>query len=311
MSILEFFTSKTGLVSFGGNLDDSETKHCHEIIKTFANMLSEYAKEVQIPASILKIKQASYLQTVKYKSKYYFLFVDAPGRNTLIYSDVKSTSRFSLSHLLNDITVEKGDVIYNFSIPTKLSEDSQKTYLKQAVRSYIEPILVSQMNPEVKDAEETGSFQDISTGMKKFYKNFPAPQKTAFIMMQISKTKQHDDILNAIKNILKKYNIIGMRADDTDYMDDLFANIKVYMNACTFGIAVFERITKNDFNPNVSLEVGYMLGKPKKVLLLKDSTLKTLPTDLTGKLYKEFDTGDIENTIPPQIEKWLADKSYL
>jgi len=80
------------------------------------------------------------------------------------------------------------------------------------------------------------------------------------------------------------------------------------MHGCDFGLAVFDRITEDDFNPNVSLEVGYMLGMGKDVLLLKDKTLKSLPTDLTGKLYKEFDTTDIESTMPQQIDKWLSDK---
>jgi hypothetical protein len=53
-----------------------------------------------------------------------------------------------------------------------------------------------------------------------------------------------------------------------------------------------------------------MLGMGKTVLLLKDKTLKYLQTDLTGKLYKQFDTTDIDNTMPPQIEKWLLDKGF-
>lgn len=80
------------------------------------------------------------------------------------------------------------------------------------------------------------------------------------------------------------------------------------MHACDFGVAVFDRITEDDFNPNVSLEVGYMLGMGKNVLLLKDKTLKSLQTDLTGKLYKPFDTTDIEGTLKPEVDKWLVDK---
>lgn len=53
-----------------------------------------------------------------------------------------------------------------------------------------------------------------------------------------------------------------------------------------------------------------MLGLGKDVLLLKDKTLKSLQTDLTGKLYKEFDTHDVKATLPEQINKWLRDKGY-
>jgi nucleoside 2-deoxyribosyltransferase len=116
--------------------------------------------------------------------------------------------------------------------------------------------------------------------------------------------------VTCIRETLKKRGILALRADDKQHMDDFFPNIKTYMHACDFGVAVFDRITEDDFNSNVSLEVGYMLGMGKTVLLLKDKTLKYLQTDLKGKLYKQFDTTDIDNVMPPQIEKWLSDKGF-
>ncbi len=108
-----------------------------------------------------------------------------------------------------------------------------------------------------------------------------------------------------------QHGIVALRADDKEYMDDLFLNIKTYMHACDFGIAIFERITDDNFNPNVTLEVGYMLGMGKNVLLLKDKTLKALQTDLAGRLYKEFNTVEVEESIPIAIEKWLRDKGLI
>lgn len=67
-------------------------------------------------------------------------------------------------------------------------------------------------------------------------------------------------MIQDIKDVLNKHGIVGLRADDKEYMDDLFLNVKVYMHACDFGIAVYERIISDDFNPNVSLEVGYLFG---------------------------------------------------
>lgn len=75
------------------------------------------------------------------------------------------------------------------------------------------------------------------------------------------------------------------------------------MYSCDFAIAIFERITEDNFNPNVSLEVGYMMGINKSVLFLKDKTLKSLQTDLAGKLYKEFVIDDIASTLPCVIDK--------
>ncbi len=83
------------------------------------------------------------------------------------------------------------------------------------------------------------------------------------------------------------------------------------MHGCGFGIAVFERIEKDVFNPNVSLEVGYMLGLKKPVLLLKDQTLPALQTDLAGKLYRPFDPQHPAKTIALQLEQWLEDKGLI
>lgn len=78
-----------------------------------------------------------------------------------------------------------------------------------------------------------------------------------------------------------------------------------------FGIAVIERLEEDAFNPNVSLEVGYMLALGKSVCLLKDSTVRTLQADLIGKLYREFDPQDPRKTIPPQVLAWMDDKGFI
>ena len=84
--------------------------------------------------------------------------------------------------------------------------------------------------------------------------------------------------------------------------------IKIAINILIY---VFERITEDDFNSNVTLGVCYMLGMGKDVLLLKDKTLKELTTDLTGKIYKSFDTDNIEEKILTNIEKWVIDKGLV
>jgi nucleoside 2-deoxyribosyltransferase len=127
--------------------------------------------------------------------------------------------------------------------------------------------------------------------------------------MKFGNSKVHEDITDAIRSTLLPYGIQGLRADDKQYSDDLFPNVMTYMHGCGFGIAVFERIDADEFNPNVSLEVGYMLALRKSVCLLSDKTLKKMQTDLVGKLYSPFDTYDILNTINAQLSKWLLAKS--
>jgi nucleoside 2-deoxyribosyltransferase len=82
------------------------------------------------------------------------------------------------------------------------------------------------------------------------------------------------------------------------------------MHGCGFGIAVFDRIEEESFNPNISLEVGYMLALKKPLCILKDRTLKTLHSDLVGRLYRVFDPLDPKATIYAQIAPWLRDKGF-
>lgn len=139
----------------------------------------------------------------------------------------------------------------------------------------------------------------------------PNPDKTAFIMMRFGTTKAHDELTQAIRDACSAAGITALRADDKQYHDDLFPNVLTYVYGCGIGVAVFERLEADDFNPNVSLEVGYMMALNKPVCLLKDKTLKTLHTDLVGKLYKSFDPQEPGGSIEPQLTKWLSDKSLI
>lgn len=137
------------------------------------------------------------------------------------------------------------------------------------------------------------------------------PDKTAFIMMQFLGTEPHTTIAEVVKDSLGKHGISGVRADDKEYHDDLFPNVQTYMHGCGFGVAVLERIEEQAFNPNVSLEIGYMLALGKPVCLLKDRNLESLNADLIGRLYQEFNSYNPESSIPPKLDKWLSDKRLI
>ena len=152
---------------------------------------------------------------------------------------------------------------------------------------------------------------ELAESLKRFRKDHPNPAGCAFVMMRFGTTKAHTEIIQSIRDALAKHGFKALRADDKEYHDDLFWNILTYIHGCGFGMAVFERIEQEEFNPNIALEVGYTMALKKPVLLLKDSTLKNLNADLVGKLYKTFDPQDISASIEPQIQRWLKDKSLI
>jgi len=47
-----------------------------------------------------------------------------------------------------------------------------------------------------------------------------------------------------------------------------------------------------------------MVSRAKRILILKDSFLAMLPTDLMGKLYKEFNLDKVNRELPPIIRRW-------
>jgi hypothetical protein len=309
MSAIEFIMSG-GMASTGGDLPDAEQKSCNEFIKKFGNSVSKIARSFQIPASQISIFKMNFLFVGKDTTNFHFLFVDKAGGNQINYKDLSNYGKLSSQELIHQIRIEVGEVHWSFNVPIPTISKITEEKVKELASQYINAILESMKQKTEKISDDAIAIPEIAKEIESFNADYKG-KKTAFIIMQFSKTKAHDKIVKTIKETLKKHNIIGLRADDKEYADDLFANIKTYMHCCDFGIGVFERIVEDNFNPNVSIEVGYVMGLRKKVCLLKDQTLKDLPTDLMGKLYKPFDPQDIENTLPDQLEKWLKDKGVI
>lgn len=307
MSAIQFLTSG-GMASTGGDLPDSEKQSANEIIRSFGEKVRKYALALQVPASLLKVQQCTFLFVGKDTASFHFVFADSPGGNSLNYRNLSAHGRLELQSLVHQVRIEVGEVAWAFSCPLNVALPELEDYIQTIVQQYVISVLQSQQKPSKNISSEAVSMPEIASGLEKFRADYPIGKKTAFIIMQFGNTKPHQAIVTCIKDTLAKHGITALRADDKEYMDDLFPNIKTYMHACDFGVAVYDRITEDDFNPNVSLEVGYMLGMRKNVLLLKDKTLKSLQTDLTGKLYKAFDTTDIDNTMPQHIVKWLSDR---
>jgi hypothetical protein len=152
---------------------------------------------------------------------------------------------------------------------------------------------------------------EVGASLAAFRADFPDSSRLAFVMMQYGTSRAHSAIMAGIRAALDPHQFLALRADDKQYHDNLYFNILTYVHGCRFGIAVFDRIESESFNPNVSLEVGYLLGLDKSVCFLKDRTLRTLPTDLVGHLYKEFDPLECENTMPSALWKWMEDKGIM
>jgi hypothetical protein len=149
-------------------------------------------------------------------------------------------------------------------------------------------------------------YESLKDHVSEFLKSNLFFERNVFIMMRFRENPLFERIATAIRSALAEFGLVGVRADDRVYTEDLWGNTAIYMLGCKHGVAVFEDIEREGFNPNVPLEYGFMRALNKKVLLLKDKTLKTLPADVTGLLYRPFDSYDIESSIKTEVSAWIA-----
>lgn len=151
------------------------------------------------------------------------------------------------------------------------------------------------------------SFQQFQHLLPLFQNDHPDPEKNVFLMMRFREGDQYQTITAVLRQELQKHGLCCLRADDRAYSDDLWSNVCRYMLGCNHGVVAFEEIDEREFNPSVAPELGFMLGHGKRCLILKDSRMRKMPTDIVGKLYKEFDTHAIETSIAGCVDSWVHD----
>ncbi len=185
-------------------------------------------------------------------------------------------------------------------VPVHERELALTSYARAACRQLLRGAEMTQLGvPE--------AFEHLARFLPEFLKDHPNIDRNIFLMMRFNESEQHSKIQNTIALEARKYDLCVLRADDRDYTGDLWDNVCLYAVGCRYGIAVFEEIDQRDFNPNVALELGLMMAMNKRSLLLKDSRMPKLPTDVVGKLYKPFDTYHIEDSIAECVQSWVRD----
>jgi hypothetical protein len=137
-------------------------------------------------------------------------------------------------------------------------------------------------------------------------------ESNVFLMLRYPRSRP-DPIAEAATLATTTLNLHGLntyRADDRTLEDELHPNVAAYMWGCQFGVAIFEDRVGEGLNPNVVLEAGSMLMTGRRCALLKDRSLKHMPTDLVGHLYKEVDLDDA-TSVSSALHHWVAEDLAL
>jgi hypothetical protein len=224
MSAIEYLMSG-GMASTGGDIPDAEQKNCNEFIKKFGNSVSKIARSFQIPASQISLFKMNFLFVGKDTSNFHFLFVDKAGGNQINYKDLSNYGKISSQELIHQIRIEVGEVHWNLTVPVPTLSKITEEKVEELASQYINAILESMKQKTKKISDDAIANPEIAKEIESFNAEYKG-KKTAFIIMQFSKTKAHEKIVDTIKETLKKHNIIGLRADDKEYADDLFATLR-------------------------------------------------------------------------------------
>ena len=143
---------------------------------------------------------------------------------------------------------------------------------------------------------------------ERFLADYPQYDRNVFIMTRFD---ERDQLLGPLDEQLRKalcrHGLIGLRADDKMSARDgqLWTNVCVYMLCCKYGVAVLEDRAKDEFNPNVALEYGFMRALDKRTLLLTDRGFRNLRADIVGTVREQFDITDLAGTLTAPIERWI------
>lgn len=109
---------------------------------------------------------------------------------------------------------------------------------------------------------------------------------------------------------LEPHGLRFLLASQRALVDDLWGNVAAHMWASNYGVAFFENRRGRGMNYNLVIEVGAMLMTGRRCLLLKDSSIQRMPTDLVGFIYKSVDLDDLA-TVAQAVHEWAREDLAL
>lgn len=291
-----------GVSTGGGDMDAAAQKDIRTLLDEFGDSVSRQLALLGLPPHASPFFRPFSLVALRDRAQVLVGLGPAPGMAQLRWLDdpAQFYDPAAMDDLLkNQLGWEVGAVI---SLPLP-GDPHRVAKLETVANAHVKEVEAMNALGKLGDVQHV---RHLENDLRKFLEDHPDPSRNVFIMMRFSETLQMQQIHQAIVAGLKEQGMNAVRADDRDYTGELWSNIEVYLTGCQYGIAVFEDIDQRDFNPNVSLELGYLMGRGKRTLLLKEKRLPRVPTDVVHRLYKEFDGYDIENSIRREVGQWIT-----
>lgn len=112
--------------------------------------------------------------------------------------------------------------------------------------------------------------------------------------------------IEAARRVCGSHGLHFHLASDRKIVDDLWPNVAAHLWGSKYSIAFFEDRTGRGLNYNLNIEVGSCLVLGRRMAVLKDRGVKTLPTDLVGRIYQDVDLRDIR-TVEGALHGWMRE----
>jgi hypothetical protein len=287
--------------NIGGNLQGDEQQALRKVLDQFADVVAAQLRQAGFPLYASPMWRPWNLVVVRDPEKILAAFIPLQGGVASVqWIDLPGLT--SAEWLSQSVVAGVGTPVTTVATLPRPDAPWSPASIMAAVNKHM---------AEVERANRLGRLGDL-TGLthlephlRQFLEVHPNPDRNVFVIMRFIDSPQMNEVYSTIKDACSAYGFHATRADDRDYTGELWSNIEVYMTCCQYAIAVFEDIEKRDFNPNVSLELGYMMGRRKRSLILKEQRLPNLPADVVHRLYKPFDMFRISDSITREVTRWI------
>jgi hypothetical protein len=107
------------------------------------------------------------------------------------------------------------------------------------------------------------------------------------------------------RSVLGEFGLTLHLAADRAVTDELWSNIAALMWACRYGVVIIEDCVGEGVNRNALIELGAMLMTGRRCVLLKDTTVARVPTDLIGHIRRDVDLRD-QSSVDGALRDWCA-----
>lgn len=290
-----------GVHTSGGNLPEDMQQQVRQMLDDFGDELAARLAALGLPSHASPVHRPFSLAVVRDDAQVLVGISPATGMPEINWIDQQG-SVFAPAAMVDLLTNQLGrEVGAVFTLPRPESP-TRSSGISAAAAAHAQEVETSHTLSRLGDFSHVGH---LELYLRRFLVDHPHPDRNVFVMMRFNDSEQMRQVYGAIQSALAARGMYALRADDRDFTSELWSNIEVYLTGCHYGIAVFEDIDQRDYNPNVSLELGYMMGRGKRTLLLKEKRLPRLPADVMHRLYKEFDIFDVATSIEREIGRWI------